>query len=168
MIRPPDETVRSETVYAGRRISVRRDVLRGPDGREFVREVVEHPGAAVVVPVLSDGGFVLVRQFRHAVGEVLLELPAGTLRRELGEETGYRAGKLSCLATVYPSPGVLSEIMWIFLATDLTPGTPDRDPGEEMELVRLSPEEARRLLSRGEIRDAKTMLGLGLALGGLR
>jgi ADP-ribose pyrophosphatase len=154
-------------------------ILEDAEGRELPRELVEHPGAAVVVPRLPDGSVVFVRQYRFAVDEVLLELPAGTLEdgedprtcaeRELREETGYRAGKLTPLGIVYPSPGILSEVMNLFLAEELAPGDPDRDPGEsDMSVVVLPAEEAVRRVRAGEIRDGKTVLGLGMALGGLR
>lgn len=164
------EVVSSETVYSGRRVNVRRDVLRDESGAEFLREVVEHPGAAVVVPFLPDGRVVLVRQYRHAVGECLLELPAGTLepgedaadcaRRELEEETGWRAGKVLPLASVYSSPGILNEAMRFFLARELEAGTADPDPGEEIEVVPLTVAEALRRVRSGEIRDGKTVTGL--------
>jgi ADP-ribose pyrophosphatase len=169
MSRP--EVTGGETLHVGRRVTLRRDRLVSGSGHEFVREVVEHPGAAVVVPVLPDGRIVFVRQYRHAVGEFLIELPAGTLEpgedpavcaaRELEEETGWRAGKLEPLGIVYPSPGILSEVMSIYVATELTPGETKRDPGteEDMELVTLAPEEARD----AGIRDAKTLAGLWLA-----
>ncbi|MHC4862198.1 MAG: NUDIX domain-containing protein, partial [Planctomycetota bacterium] len=127
------ELLGSERAYEGRRVSIRRDRLRGPDGREYTREIVEHPGAAVVVPFLDDGRLLLVRQYRHPIERAILEAPAGTLEpgedpaacasRELEEETGYRAGKLERLGTVYPSPGVLSEVMHVFCATELAAGT---------------------------------------------
>lgn len=164
------EVVSSETVYSGRRVNLRRDVLRDEAGAEYVREVVEHPGAAVIVPFLPDGRVVLVRQYRHAVGRSLLELPAGTLepdedpaecaRRELEEETGWRAGKVLPLASVYSSPGILNEAMRFFVARDLVPGTADPDPGEDIEVVLLPVAEALRRVRSGEIRDGKTVTGL--------
>lgn len=174
MTNPPAARRTTERVYEGRRVAVRRDVFADAEGREFVREIVEHPGSAVIVPRRPDGAFVLVRQYRHAVGATLVELPAGTLEseeppercaaRELEEETGWRAGKLSLLSRVYPSPGVLAETMWIYLAEDLSPGTVNRDPGEEMDLVALTEDEVRRWLREGRFEDGKTIAGLCLAL----
>lgn len=163
----------SETVYAGRRIHVRVDRLVTAAGAEVVREVVEHPGAVVIVPVLPDRRVVLVRQYRHPVGRTLLELPAGMLEstetparcalRELAEETGYSAGKLTALGAVYPSPGILSEVMHHFLAEDLVPGDPDPDPGEEIEIEMLSLHQVALEVRNGGIRDGKTIIGLALA-----
>jgi ADP-ribose diphosphatase len=143
------------------------------DGVEFTREVVEHPGAAVIFPVHSDGGIVLVRQFRHAVGQTLLELPAGTLEpgeapeacaaRELMEETGFRAGKLDPLGIVYSSPGVLGEAMHFFLARDLQACGQDLDPGEKIEVVSLTVSELWDGIRSGDVRDGKTVVGASLA-----
>ena len=174
----PPTVLASETVFEGRRVTLRRDRLVSGSGHEFVREVVVHPGAAVVVPFLPDGRILFVRQYRHAVGQFLTELPAGTLEpsedaavcaaRELEEETGWRAGKLAPLGTVYPSPGVLSEVMVLFEARDLSPGLLNRDPGteEDMQTEALEPSQALARVRSGEIRDAKTVLSLFLALGG--
>ena len=170
------EVVATEEIYRGRRVHLRKDTLRSPSGAQVVREVVVHPGAAVVVPILPGGEVLFVHQYRHPFRERLLELPAGTLeegedpaacaRRELTEETGYGCGKLDPLTVVYPSPGVLSEVMYLYVARDLTPGPPRRDPGEEgMELVSLSPPVALAQVRRGEIRDGKTMIGLLLSFG---
>ncbi|MCU0726025.1 MAG: NUDIX hydrolase [Planctomycetes bacterium] len=155
---------------------MRCDRLVDEAGREYVREVVEHPGAAVIAPRLPDGRIVFVRQYRHAVGRWLIELPAGTLEpgedpmscaaRELSEETGYSAGKLSLLAVVYPSPGVLTEALHLFLASDLGPGAPHRDPGEQMETHVMTREAALAMVRRGEIVDGKTILGVLLLDGG--
>jgi len=170
------ELLGSERVFEGARIRVRRDRLRDASGRDFTREVVEHPGAAVVIPLLDDGRVVLIRQYRHALGDHLLEAPAGTLEpgedpaicatRELAEETGYRAGKVEPLATVYSSPGVMTEKMYLYVARELEAGEPDLDPGEEIEVVLLDADAALRSARSGEIRDAKTALGLLLALSG--
>ncbi len=178
MTAPGHRSLGSREMFRGRRIAVRVERLADAAGREYVREVVEHPGAAVVLPVLADGRLVLVRQYRHAVGRFLLEAPAGTLspgeepeacaRRELAEETGYRAGTLRPLAVVCPSPGVLTERLHLFLAEGLTAGPPEREPGEEMEVVVLPAGEVRGMARRGEIEDAKTLLCVLLAPGGER
>lgn len=161
----------SERVFVGTLIAVRRDRVATPAGRETTREVVEHPGAVAVVPLLPDGRVVLVRQYRHAVGRALLEIPAGTLdrpgesaeaaaARELAEETGYRAGRLTPLASFYTAPGFCTELLTVFLATDLTPGeqaTMD-DEAIAVELVPL--DDAPALAARGELADAKTLVGL--------
>ena len=163
----------SEVVFDGRRIRVRRDVFE-EDGVEFVREIVEHPGAAVIVPFPADDEVILVRQFRHAIGKSLLELPAGTLEpgeepgicaaRELREETGFSAGKISPLGIVYPSPGVLSEVMHFFEARDLVPCAVDLDPGEKIEVVRMPVREVLAGIRSGMITDGKTLIGLMMTL----
>ncbi len=162
----------SEVVFDGRRIRVRRDVFED-DGVEVVREIVEHPGAAVIVPFPVDDEVILVRQFRHAIGKELLELPAGTLEpgeepaicaaRELMEETGFRAGKIRPLGIVYPSPGVLSEVMHFFEARDLAPCESHPDPGEKIEVIRMPIRDAFAGIRCGTITDGKTLIGLMMA-----
>jgi len=170
--RPP-ERKSSELVFDGRRIRVRRDVFED-DGVEFVREIVEHPGAAVIVPFSADGEVILVRQYRHAIGEMLLELPAGTLEpgeepaicaaRELMEETGFRAGKIEPLCIVYPSPGVLNEVMHFFEARELVPCAINPDPGEKIEVVQMPVREVLAGIRGGTITDGKTVIGLMMTL----
>lgn len=169
----PPRRIASERVYEGKRINLRRDVYED-DGVRFTREIVEHPGAAVMVPFVTEGELLLVRQHRPAVGVTLLELPAGTLEpnedppscaaRELTEETGYHAGKIVPLGIVYPSPGVLGEVMHFFECRDLAVGESQPDPGEKIEVVRMPVAELRKGIRGGEIRDGKTIIGLMLAL----
>jgi len=154
-----------------------RDTVLDPEGRPHGRDVVLHPGAVTVVAILSDRRLLLVRQYRHAAGEALLELPAGTLdrqpdgsmeerlsaaKRELNEETGYRAAKWRELATFFTAPGFASELMTLYLATELSPDPERRglDPDERLVLEILPFAEALALAGRGEIRDAKTLVGL--------
>jgi ADP-ribose pyrophosphatase len=139
---------------------------RGPRPREVVR----HGGAVTILPILPEGKVCLIRNFRPSVGRTLIELPAGTLepgeppadtaRRELIEETGYRAGKLEPLCEFFLSPGILDERMHLFLATDLEPGDPQREPGEEIENLLLPWDEAIALVDARQIEDAKTIVGL--------
>lgn len=143
---------------------------RTPDGKEHPRQVIRHPGAAVILPLLKDDRLVLVRNYRISVEEALLELPAGTLDpgedpiqaagRELAEETGYRAGSLELLAAFYSSPGILDERMHLFLATGLEPGPVALQAGEEVQPLVVSWEEGLRMIRTGGIRDAKTLVGL--------
>jgi ADP-ribose pyrophosphatase len=133
-------------------------------------DVVMHPGSVVVVPMLADNRVCLIRNYRIAIGETLLELPAGTLdraedpaataARELEEETGYRAAKIEKLCEFFVSPGILNERMHLFLATELTPGPTAREAGEEIENEIVAWEDAMRLLDAGQIRDAKSLVGL--------
>jgi ADP-ribose pyrophosphatase len=164
-------------VYRGHLISVATASFSAPDGSEFERDVVHHPGAVSVVPVVDEGTAVLlVRQYRAAVDGVLLEIPAGkrdvvdeppatTARRELEEEVGMRAGRLEKLAEFYNSPGFCDEHSYVFMALDLTP-CPSSAQGieeEHMTIERVSLEDVPGLVSGGQIVDAKTIIGLCLA-----
>ncbi len=143
-----------------------------PDAPELTKHVVEHPGAVVIVPALDDDRVCLIRNHRVAVGETLVELPAGTLEppeppattaeRELQEETGYRAERFRPLGAFYMSPGILNERMHVFLAEGLTPGDPDREPGEEIENLVVPRDEALAMAADGRIADAKTIAALFL------
>ena len=140
----------------------------GPDGGEIVRDVVEHPGAAVILPLLDDGRVVLIRNVRRTVGKVLWELPAGTLEpneppevcaaREVEEETGYRAGTIAPLTEFFASPGVLNERMYGFLATDLEQTTQALDEDEEIEVFPIPQWQVRDMLKDGHIEDGKTII----------
>jgi ADP-ribose pyrophosphatase len=168
----PARVVRRHVIYEGRVVRVVREVLRTGRGR-MTRDVIRHPGAVVVLPVLAGGRIVLVRQYRHAVGCSLLELPAGTLdrgesplvcaRRELEEETGWRARRWRRLSQFYGAPGVLSELMHLFLARDLVPGQAQPDPDEELQTVILTLRQALAQVRSGVIQDAKTIIGILLA-----
>ena len=134
------------------------------------RHVIVHPGAVGILPLLDDGRVVLLRQYRVAVDSYLIELPAGTLepgeepivtaRRELIEETGYTAGTMKPLITFYTSPGILREKLHLFVATGLTPGKSALEDGEDIELLIAEWDEIREWIARGEITDAKTLIGL--------
>jgi ADP-ribose pyrophosphatase len=144
--------------------------IQDRQGQLRTKEVVRHPGAVVLLPVLSDGRVVMIENHRHSVGQTLLELPAGTIEsdeppattaaRELIEETGYHAGRLEKLHEFYSCPGICDELMHLYLATELTAGEPDREATEQIENRIVSPDEISQLISRGEIRDAKTLVGL--------
>lgn len=166
----PEILVRSRRIHAGRVLGVRVDEVRLPDGRTAQREVVEHPGAAVVVPLTDTNAVLMVRQYRYAVGEVLLELPAGTLepgesplacaQRELAEEVGAEAAHWEPLAVLYPSPGVMTEVMHLYLARDLREGRPRGTDAEDLVVERVALADAVERVRRGEIRDAKSVAGL--------
>ncbi|MCX7780240.1 MAG: NUDIX hydrolase [Negativicutes bacterium] len=154
-------------------ISLRLDEVELPNGAVSTREIVVHPGAVAVVPLCEDGRVIMVRQYRHAAGQVLLEIPAGKLdegedpvccaARELEEETGYQASVLRHLSTVYTTPGFTDEIMHIYAAQGLTPAKQRTDEDEFIDIEILTPAQLKYMLSSGEIRDAKTQLGLYLA-----
>lgn len=173
----PEELISSETRFAGTLLHLRVDTVRLPDGRLRRREVVEHPGAVAVLPVLPSGEIVLVRQYRHAVGRTLLEVPAGTrepdeppeacARRELLEETGYEAGALRELARFYVSPGWASEELIVYLATDLVARQARPADDEQLAVERVAPEQVPELIRRRDIADAKTLIAV-LGYLGLR
>lgn len=165
-----------DMLYEGSLVTVARGHFAAPDGTPFDREVVHHPGAVVVVPLVEPGTALLVRQYRAAVGAALLELPAGkrdvageptetTAQRELVEEVGRRAGHLELLARFYNSPGYCDELAWLYLATDLTEVADDRQGVEEqaMTVHEVALADAERMIAAGELVDAKTIVGLTLA-----
>jgi len=168
----PERARQSRQIYSGHVVNLRIDEVELPSGRLAEREIVEHRGAVAVVPLLETGEVLLVRQFRLAAGRSLLEIPAGTmepgeatldaLQRELAEEIGMRAGHLDHLCSFFPSPGFLTEEVHVYLAQELSA---HRLPAEEedLEVVRLPFSEAGALVARGEIRDAKSIIGLVLA-----
>jgi ADP-ribose pyrophosphatase len=164
-----EELVSSSNLHVGRVFKLRRDLVRLPNGRLTERDIVEHVGAVAIIPILDDR-IIFVRQFRHAVKKVLYELPAGTLRRgenprvcaarELKEETGYEAGSLRKLFHCCLAPGYSSEIIDIYLATDLRRTKPATDSDEFIEILIVSKEEALRMVMSNEIEDAKTISGI--------
>lgn len=177
-----ETTVERRVLHRGRFITFRVDTIEDAAGRRHPREVVEHPGAVCVVPLLGED-VLLVRQFRNPIGRVLLELPAGTLDRmpdgtvedpiraaprELGEETGYQAGRWRWLGRFWSAPGFADELMHLYLATDLSPleGYLGPDEDEHLEVQRLPWREAVAMAGEGRIEDAKTIIGL-LHLGRL-
>jgi ADP-ribose pyrophosphatase len=159
-----------ELLLKTRRFDVVRLSYRTVDGALHTREVARHPGAVTILPILDDGRVCLIRNYRVAVDQTLIELPAGTLEpgedpsvsaaRELEEETGYRAAGVRQLCEFFMSPGVLSERMVLFLATGLTAGPTRLEGGEQIEPFVVSWDEAMSLVERGEIRDAKSLVGL--------
>lgn len=163
------ERISSESIYRGRVFEVKRDEIR-VRGRSIVREVVIHPGAAAILPILPNGRILLIRQYRYPVDETLLEIPAGTLekgespeecaRRELEEETGYRAGRLRLLASFYMAPGYSSEYLRLYLAEELERGERRPEVDEEIELTEMGLEEALKAVRDGLIRDSKTIIAL--------
>ena len=169
-----EEIIGGETIYAGKLLTLRRDQVRLESGREAIREVVVHPGAVAVVLILPDGRVVMVRQYRHAAGRALLEIPAGTLdqpgesvevaaARELREETGYSAAHLTLLVAFYTAPGFCTERITLFLATDLTRGEQSPMDDEAITIEEVALADLPVLIARGEIADAKTLTGLLLA-----
>jgi len=163
---PNDE----QTLFKSKRFSVVEKAVTRADGQAASVQFVKHFGSVAILPVLNDGSVCLIRSRRLTVGETLIEVPAGTrepdelpletARRELAEETGYRATSFEELLAYFPSPGVLSERMWIFVAKGLTFGEPAREANEEIENLVVSWEEALAMLDRREIQDGKTIIAL--------
>lgn len=165
-----EEMLSSESVFDGRLLRVRRDSVRLPCGSEAVREWITHPGAAVVVAMLDNGKLLFERQFRYPLRRVFLELPAGkieanehpldTIRRELREETGYRASHWRQLGTVHPCIGYSDERIEIFWAHGLSFVGAELDEGEHLEILELSISDALLAVRDGEITDGKTITAL--------
>ena len=171
------EVLSTRTVYTGRIFDVTVDRVRLPHGREADLEIVRHEGSVVLIPIASDGRVLLVRQYRHAVGRFLWELPAGSLEtdedvaaaaaRECQEELGLIADHLERLHTFFPTPGFCTEAMTYFKATGLrTPGAGDpvahQDDDESIEVGSFSTAEVRQMIDAGEIADLKTLAALVL------
>lgn len=164
-----------QVVFKGGHVSLRVDKVVEPAGHTAIREIVVHPGAVCVVARPDDDHVILIRQYRHAAGDELLEIPAGGLRdgedpleaarRELEEETGYRASTVVERARFWTTPGFTTEFMYLYEATNLvkTGTNPDEDEVIEVEVVTRG--EALRRIDDGEIRDAKSILGLLRVLG---
>ncbi len=166
----PYERLRSEELHRNAWCAVRRDRIRSVDGRERDYYVIDIPHAVTVVPVLPDGRLLMIRQYRHAVSAVCWEWPSGRVepgeppesaaQRELREETGYVAGKLTPLGRLLPLNGIASHESRFFLAEDLAPGPSAREDFEDLELAPLAPAEILALVARGEIIDGFALAGI--------
>ena len=167
----------SERVYEGRILNLRVDEIRTSTGVEALREIVENGGAVAIVALDDRQRVVLVRQYRHAMRSLVIEVPAGKLdgdedplegaQRELREETGFRAGRYQRLGGFYPAPAWSTEVVHLYLATDLVPGPTQLDADEAIELLRVSLAEAIEMIQSGAITDGKTMAALLLVQHGL-
>jgi ADP-ribose pyrophosphatase len=159
-----------ELVHRGRKIQVYLDTSVGPDGQTIRRDMIKHPGAVVILPIIDRDHICLLRNHRFVIGETLWEIPAGTLEpgepiakaaeRELAEETGYTAGKWHYLNFLYASPGVLDEKLHLFVAEDLTAGAPRPEADEQLEPITVAWDDAMRMALDGTIKDAKTITSL--------
>ena len=169
--KPAPQILDSRKIYAGKVFEVTVDTIR-EDEAVYQRDVVHHPGSAVIVPLFADNTVALVRQYRHPAVKYLLEVPAGILNhgerpeegaaRELEEELGVVAGKLVKLTEFFVSPGFCEEKMWLYLATELTETAQRLEEDEIVEVVRVPLSRALEMVSDGEIEDAKTIIGLML------
>ena len=161
--------VASQEIYKGRIFRVRVDTI-DDGGRERKLEIVEHPGSFAIAALTADERLVLVGQYRHAAGQMLWEIPAGTAepgeacedgaRRELREETGYTAGRLEPICTAYPTPGYSSERVHVYLAEDLRSGNAEPEEDESIEVREVTLQEASSMQAGGLIVDMKTILAL--------
>lgn len=162
----------SKEIFHGRVFDVTVDTIREGD-KTYEREVVHHPGSAVIIPIFDEGTIGLVRQYRHPAVRYLLEAPAGTLRRgevpeegaarELEEELGCVAGHWEKLSEFFVSPGFCEEKMWVYLATELVETEPQLEEDEVLDVVRIPFSQALAMITSGEIEDAKTIIGVMLA-----
>jgi len=162
--------LKSEIIYEGNAFGVRRDEIIEPTGVHTVRDVVTHPGSVVVLPVLPDGRIVMVRQYRYATKQYLWELVAGRMergedpkkgaQRELLEETGYRARKLSVFLDLFPTPGFLEERMYLLLAQGLTAGVAEPEEDEKLLVAAYTRRQLEQMMRAGTLRDAKSIAGL--------
>jgi ADP-ribose pyrophosphatase len=163
--------IEKQVIYDGKKVRLELHHLENEEtGTRHKREVCAHPGAVVVLPFVDAEHILLIRNRRYAVGETLVELPAGTLEkgedpmncagRELVEETGYLAARLKAIGSFYTSPGILSEKMYAFAAYDLTRSRAALEEGEEIELAPASLDEAIDMIGYGQIKDAKTIATL--------
>lgn len=165
-----EKFVRKKTVWRGRAVNFDVDTVRLPNGKLATREYMSHPGAVGVVPFLDRDTVVMVRQYRHPVGEVTLELPAGKLdpgesvltclKRELAEETGCVARKFTPLLRYWPTPAFANEVLHLFVAEGLTRGAMRTDEDEFLECVDVPFRKAVEMVRRGKIKDSKTVVGL--------
>ena len=167
------EVINRNTIYHGRAFNVRRDEVRMQNQNTVYLDIIEHIGAVTILPLDNDGRILFIRQYRHATGKELLELPAGTLDpaelpencalREIREETGYAAGKLIKIGEFFLAPGYSTEYMHVYLASDLRP---DPLPGDEDEFISLEPipiRQAYDMALNGELQDGKSLAALLLA-----
>lgn len=165
-----ESLVSSETIYTGHVINVRKDIVRLSNGREVNRDVVEHSQCIAIIPVDDEGKILLVEQYRYPAGRKLLEIPAGGIDgnedpetaviREMQEETGYLPKSVIRLGGFFSSPGFCNEYLHLFLATDLVPSRLIAEDTESITLVRMSPEEMKKLITSEVICDAKSIAGL--------
>jgi ADP-ribose pyrophosphatase len=169
----PFELIRSEPLLQGRAFKIRRDYLKTPDGKETKLEIVEHGGSVVILPLDAQNNLLFVRQYRHAAGSDLLELPAGTrdkdepyelcAAREIREETGMEAAHLQKLGEFYLAPGYSTELMAVFLATGLKENPLQADDDEFLQVERIPLKKALEMAEHGEMPDSKSLAALFMA-----
>jgi len=167
---PETEILSHTEVYSGKIVKLHVDVIHQESGESTIREVVLHPGGVAAVPVLDDGRIVLIRQFRYPLRKYIWEIPAGkldsgqtphdTIARELEEEIGYTAGKLTEMCSFYTSPGFCDEVIHLFVARDLVPCAQRLEAGEHITPETRTFDECLKMIASGEIMDGKSILGI--------
>ena len=165
-----EKTIRTKIVYKGTFLTLNNDKVLLPDGNTSTREWIKHPGAVCCIPILPDGKIGLIKQYRYAVKRQMIEIPAGKLDdneipercalRELEEETGYKADKLTFLTNIHPAIGFTDEIMWLYLAENLVETEQNLDSDEFLSLLPTELDEAIDMVWNGKITDVKTIIGI--------
>lgn len=168
-----EKTMKTEKIYDGKIVNLRVDTVELPDKKYSKREIVEHPGAVGVIAITDNNELIMVKQFRKPVEKFLLEIPAGKLEineepretgiRELKEETGYVPENFEYAFEFYPSPGITTEKIHLFIATGLTKEAAEPDEGEFVEIEKIPISDLNRKLKRGEISDSKTVIAINIA-----
>lgn len=162
-----ETAISSESVFEGKLLRVRRDVVRLPNGGTAGREWVVHPGAVMIIPLLPSGDLIMERQFRYPLRRDFIEFPAGKIdpgedplvtgRRELLEETGYTASRVKEILEIIPSPGILTEHMWVFVATGLREGAAQPEEDEKITARKFSLAALEKMIRRGTLHDGKSV-----------
>lgn len=166
-----EKQISREEIFSGVALHVVKDEILLPNGQRSVREISLHNGAAAVIPILPDGRVIMERQFRYAHGRVMLEIPAGKLdtpdedpleaaKRELREETGAVAQKYTFLGKIAPSPALINEVIYVYMAEDISFGESELDEGEFLDIEYYTLDELYQMVMRGEITDAKTQIAI--------
>ena len=166
-----EKQISRQEIFSGVALHVVKDEVMLPDGKKTVREISLHNGASAIIPVLSDGRVIMERQFRYAHGRVMLEIPAGKLntpdedpleaaKRELLEETGAVASKISFLGRIISSPALLNEVIYLYMAEDITIGESKLDEGEFLDVELIHLDKLYEMVMNGEIADAKTQIAI--------
>lgn len=169
-----EKTISSQEIFKGRVVRLRVDTVTLPDGRQSTREIIDHNGAVAIIAIDAEDNILMVRQYRKALEQVLLEIPAGTLevgedplvcaQRELREETGYSAGKWQKILSYYSAPGFANEELHVFLATELGSGEVEPDEDEFIEAEFIPLQQAYQSIFTGDIKDSKSIIGIQYAV----
>lgn len=168
-----EKTMKTEKIYDGKILNLRIDTVELPDKKYSKREIIEHPGAVGIVAITNNNEMVLVKQFRKAIEKELIEIPAGKLEigeepkdcviRELKEETGYSAEKITYIMEFYTSPGFSNEKLYLFLAEDLHEGVAEPEKDEYIEVLKIKIDDLISMINKGEVLDSKTIIGSFIA-----